>query len=108
MKKDASATIRDAAMVVRSKNAGPFILTFDILFKDKETFARVQKAERLTRAAVAKAYNVSANEILDFEFHAFANAVKFSIRRPIASGSVGDSDVYGSQQHAPLLALEAF
>ena len=32
--------------------------------------------------AAAKAFNVSAPEILGFKYYEFANAVKFSIRRP--------------------------
>ena len=100
-------TLREVCKVVRSKNAGPFIFTFDIMFKDAETFRSVQEAGHLDRAAVAKAYGISPNEVLSFDWHAFANAVKFSVRREVASGGVGDSDVYGAQQHAPLLELRA-
>ena len=100
-------TLREVCKVVRSKNAGPFIFTFDIMFKDAPTFEAVRQAGLLDRAAVAKAYGISPNEVLAFDWHAFANAVKFSIRRQVASGGVGDSDVYGAQQHAPLLELRA-
>ncbi len=100
-------TLREVCKVVRSKNAGPFIFTFDIMFKDTETFRSVQEAGHLDRAAVARAYGISPNEVLSFDWHAFANAVKFSIKREVASGGVGDSDVYGAQQHAPLLELRA-
>jgi hypothetical protein len=34
-----------------------------------------------------------------------ANAIKATLRRPLASGAVGETDVYGAQQHAPLLKL---
>ena len=37
----------------------------------------------------------------------FANAIKFSLRRPVGSGGPNDFDVYGAQQHAPLLDLLA-
>ena len=56
---------------------------------------------------MAGAYGISANQVLSFDYYPFACALKFSIRRPVASGAVGDSDVYGAQQHAPLLALRA-
>ncbi len=61
----------------------------------------------LDRAAVARAYSISPNEVLSFDFYPFACALKFLIRRPVASGSIGDSDVYCAQQHAPLLGLQA-
>ncbi len=32
-------------------------------------------------------------------------AVKITLVRPVVSGSMGDTDVYGGQQHAPLLGL---
>ena len=34
------------------------------------------------------------------------NAFKATIPRLIPSGDVGDTDVYGAQQHAPLLEVE--
>jgi hypothetical protein len=34
-----------------------------------------------------------------------AKAIKVTIRRPICSGDIGETDVYGAQQHAPLLDL---
>jgi hypothetical protein len=35
-----------------------------------------------------------------------ALGVKATFLRRISSGTVGDRDVYGAQQHAPLMALE--
>ena len=34
------------------------------------------------------------------------NAFKATIPRLVPSGDVGDTDVYGAQQHAPLLDVE--
>jgi hypothetical protein len=34
-----------------------------------------------------------------------AYAVKITIRRPLGSGAVGDTDVYGAQQHVPLMEM---
>ena len=50
-------------------------------------------------------YNLSDNqvEIIPFEV---ALAIKITIPRHIIAGSPGDSDVYGAQQHAPLLDIE--
>jgi len=38
-------SIIDLVSVIRSKNAGPFELTFDIIFKDKETYEKVKKTK---------------------------------------------------------------
>jgi hypothetical protein len=34
-----------------------------------------------------------------------ANAIKITLRRPRGQCSFGESDVYGCQQHVPLLGL---
>lgn len=99
--------LNEVASVIRSKNAGPYIFTFDVLFKDREMFDRVVEAGLVTRAAVAAAYRIEPDAVLSFDFYPFAKAMKFSIRRPIVSGAVGDGDIYGAQQHAPLLDLRA-
>lgn len=96
----------DIAKVVRSKNAGPFILTFDILMPDETSFERLRSQGTLTRESVARAYGVSANEILEFDYYPFAKAIKFSLRRPVPSGAPHDTDVYGAQQHVPLLEMD--
>ena len=41
-------TLGELARLIRSKNAGPFELTFDIMFDDEETFERVKKSGALS------------------------------------------------------------
>lgn len=98
--------LADVAKVVRSKNAGPFILTFDILFDSEETLERVRGSGKLTVNTVAAAYKISPNQVTEFNYYPFARAVKFCIQRPVSSGAAADTDVYGAQQHAPLLELD--
>lgn len=97
--------LSDIARVIRSKNAGPFLFTFDIIFGDLETLERVQATGSLTRENVASLYGVPADEIIDFAYYPMARAVKFSMYRALPSGARFDTDVYGAQQHAPLLSL---
>ena len=95
------AALGDLAKLVRSKNAGPFWLTIDIMFDDAEAYRRARDAEIVNRAAIARLYNriIVVN-------HDTALAIKVSFPRPQSSGSKHDSDVYGGQQYAPLLGLE--
>ena len=97
----------DIASIIRSKNAGPFIVTFDIFFNDEKTFEAVKAAGLINRASVCERYGVSDNELLGFDFYSFARAIKFSLRRPVSAGGPSDSDVYGAQQHAPLVDMPA-
>ena len=48
------ATLGDLAKLVRSKNAGPFWLTIDIMFDDAEAYRRARDAEIVNRATIAR------------------------------------------------------
>lgn len=99
------ARIRDIAKACKSKNAGPFELTIDVVFDDRKLFERVRKTGVLCPALFARLYKVRPEDVLFTEYPA-GNAFKATIPRLVASGDVGDTDVYGAQQHAPLLDVE--
>jgi Domain of unknown function (DUF4387) len=94
-----------AANVLRSKNAGPLALTIDILFPNRELFDLAAGSAALTRTAVAKLYDLSDNEVAVMHVPK-ALAIKVTMPRAIVAGSPGDLDVYGAQQHLPLLDVE--
>lgn len=98
--------ITELALVIRSKNAGPFELTFDIIFKDAGTYERVKRSGAVSPELFAELYRIPVEKVLNFCFFDPAYAVKATIARPISSGTAGDSDVFGAQQHAPLLQVE--
>jgi len=98
--------IMDVARVIRSKNAGPFELTMDIVLKDRATFNNFRKKRVLTEEKVASLFCIGLDDISGIIYFEPANAVKITIKRPLPSGTPGDSDIYGAQQHAPLLDLE--
>jgi len=96
----------DLAEVMRSKNAGPLFLTFDILFPDAATFRRVHDSGVLTPALIAARYDVPEEEVRILTL-ASAFAIKITIPRTgPTSGAPGDRDVYGAQQHVPLIDIE--
>ena len=95
--------LRDVASVIRSKNSGPYELTFDVIFKDFETFNKVKAAHAINEPAFAKLYNIPESDIIKLVYFEPAKAVKITIVRPIPSGALGETDVYGAQQHSPLL-----
>ena len=99
-----TTTIADLAVLVRSKNAGAFWLTIDVMFDDPEHYRRVKDSERVNRAAIARMYRREPKDIIVVN-HDAALAIKISFPRPHSSGSKLDSDVYGGQQYAPLLSL---
>jgi Domain of unknown function (DUF4387) len=92
-----------AASVIRSKNAGPTQVTFDLMFDTRELYERALAAPSLKAAVIAQRFNVAEAEIIPYPA---ANAIKIVIPRRIIAGSPGDTDVYGAQQHRPLLDIE--
>jgi hypothetical protein len=58
------ATLGDLAKLVRSKNAGPFWLTVDIMFDDAGAYRRARDAEIVNRAAIARLYNRNPADII--------------------------------------------
>lgn len=99
-------TLNDLAKTIRSKNAGTDKITFDIIFREKETYDLVCKSNVLTKETVAEIYNIPLERITDFVQFDPAYAIKFTIRRNQPSGSPGDGDIFGSQQYAPLLDVK--
>ncbi|MBL8381735.1 MAG: DUF4387 domain-containing protein [Burkholderiales bacterium] len=91
--------LADLARVVRSKNAGPTLLTIDLLFDTPAQAARAGAV--LTPAAVSALYGAPARVIA----YPPGNAIKIVMARAIVAGDPGDRDVYGAQQHALLLEV---
>ena len=89
-----------------SKNAGNFHLTFDIIFGERDTYRRVLESGAVTPEAVAAAYGVDVAEVVSIIAFEPGNAIKINMRRRLASGDPGETDVFGAQQYAPLLDLE--
>lgn len=97
--------LKDIAKACKSKNAGPFHITLDIMFDDAALFERVRASGVITPALIAGLYGVAPEAVLFTEYPP-ALAWKATLPRRIASGAVGDTDVYGAQQHAPLLDID--
>ena len=97
--------MRDIAVTCRSKNASPFLLTLDMVFPDRVTFEKVRASGVITKELIASLYKVAIKDVLLVEYPP-ANAIKATIPRLYGSGDVEDTDVYGAQQHAPLMDVE--
>lgn len=98
--------LTDIASIIRSKNAGPYELTMDILFDKLEDYQKVCAAKVFNEQLVCDLYRITPDKIVNIVEFDPAKAIKITIRRPICSGDLGETDVYGAQQHAPLLGLE--
>ncbi|MCL2367235.1 MAG: DUF4387 domain-containing protein [Oscillospiraceae bacterium] len=98
--------LTDIASVIRSKNSGPYELTLDIIFNEYEDFVKIRDGGFINEALICSLYGVTPEKIVSIVAFAPAKAIKATIKRPLCSGDLGETDVYGAQQHAPLLGLE--
>ena len=53
----------DLAKVLRSKNSGPFEITLDIIFSNKDDYERVRNSEIINKKLISELYNVSMDDI---------------------------------------------
>ncbi len=93
------------ADVLRSKNAGPFEITFDIMFEDANKYQHLKRTNVIKAETIAKLYKLNPDQVRIIYYDA-AKGVKITIPRWSSSGSPEDTDIYGAQQHAPLLSIQ--
>jgi len=98
--------LAEIAKTIRSKNAGVDKITFDIIFRDRDDYDLVRNSGALTRESVAVLYGIKDSRISDFVEYDPASAIKFTIYRNRPSGSMGDPDIFGAQQYAPLMDMD--
>ena len=89
--------------ILRSKNAGPLFITFDLIFHNNADMDYV--ARHLSKEQIGEAYDVPVEQI-NVIVYSVVNSIKITFPRKNISGSLGDTDIYGCQQHVPLANLE--
>lgn len=99
------ARLWEVTKLIRSKNSGPFELTFDVIFRDRESYVKVRDAAVINAEWFAKTYRLAPEVVAIINYDA-ANAIKITIPRPAISGDIDDTDVFGGQQYGPLVDLE--
>ena len=100
-----ASRLRDLATTIRSKNSGPFEVTFDIIFKDTASFQLARSSGVLTKELVAELYDVPSQTIQTFIFFEPLKCLKFTIPRQTPQGGPGERDMHAAQQYAPLLDI---
>ncbi len=99
------AKLMDIAQLIRSKNAGPFSLTFDFMFDRFENYQRVRDSGVINAKLFSRLYGTPVEDVEIYSVDA-AHGIKVTIPRPITQGDLEDGDQYGCQWFAPLLDLE--
>lgn len=97
--------VRDVCHVVRSKVAGPFWVTMDLMFDSKENFDRYAECSELGKGVISKVYGVAEDDVKLFPVESL-NVLKISFARPHVQGGVGERDLHSGQQYTYILDQE--
>ena len=63
------------------------------------------RSQLLSKQKIAELYQCSADDVHLFEYEQ-VSSIKISLPRKYPSGDLYDTDVFGAQQHVPLMNLE--
>jgi hypothetical protein len=97
--------LEDMCTVLRSKNAGPFLITLDMIFKDRGVYEVIAARKAITKELVADRYGLSVDDVVAVEYIDGLSAVKATYKRRLPAGRPGDPDCYGMSQEGPLLDI---
>jgi hypothetical protein len=98
--------VTDHFTLIRSKDAGPFMLTLDLFFRDEHSRRAFLAADVFTADRIGGLYGVDPGVVQIYDL-ADIGALKISFPRPIASGELDDRDITGGQQYALVVELVA-
>lgn len=98
--------VSDHFNLIRSKDAGPFMLTLDLFFVDGHSREAFLRCGVLDPAFIADLYGADPATVQRWDLPDI-DAVKISFPRPVPSGEFGDTDITGGQQYALLVEVIA-
>jgi hypothetical protein len=98
--------LHELASVVRSKNAGPFLITVDVFFPEQESYERVRASGVLEPDSVARLYGLPVEDVVGSFWEPRALGAKVTFRKRPSINDVSCTDVFGSHQHIPIAYAE--
>lgn len=97
--------LSDVCETIRSKNAGPFWVTLDLFFRNRDDFELYSRSEQLGQAAIGRIFGVGAELVKIFPVPSL-NMMKISYARPQPQAWMGERDMHSGQQFVRLLDIE--
>jgi hypothetical protein len=91
---------------IRSKDAGPFMLTIDLFFEGHPAYDAFVQAGIFTSDTMGALYGVDPATVAIYNIPDI-DAIKVSFPRPVVSGDFGDTDITGGQQYGLIIDMLA-
>ena len=98
--------LHELASVVRSKNAGPFLITIDVFFPDQESYDRARSSGVLEPESVALLYGIALDDVVGAFWEPRALGAKVTIRKRPSVNDLACDDLFGAHQHVPIAYAE--
>jgi hypothetical protein len=98
-------TVSDVCHHVRSKNAGPYWVTFDLFFKGPEVFAQYADSPALGPDLLQRLFGADPALVKRFSVPSL-NVVKISYARAAPQGGEVERDMHCGQQFVRLLDVQ--
>jgi hypothetical protein len=104
-------TLGALASVLRSKNAGPFEITFDVMFATEDEYNLVKQSGILSAKSAADVLGLPEDDVVWCGYFDPARAFKVTVPRilggrRVASGSFMEKDVHAAQRYLPLMYMK--
>ena len=99
------AKVKDVCRHVRSKQAGPFWITIDFFFNDREAFEKFSDSASLDPDLFARLYGTDPDQVKRFPVPGL-NVLKVSFPRKRPQGGMIERDMHSGQQYVRLLDEE--
>jgi hypothetical protein len=97
--------VKDVCRHVRSKQAGPFWVTFDIFFDSPENFEKYANSAVLGPDLFARLYGTDPAQVKRFPVTSL-NVLKVSYPRGQPQGGMIERDLHSGQQFVRLLDID--
>ena len=97
--------LEDVCHQIRSKNAGPFWISVDLFFRDREAFDRYAGAKELKPQHLGPLFGVRPDQVGCYPVPDLA-VLKISYPRRDPQGGMIERDLHGGQQYIRIVDLE--
>lgn len=99
------ATVKQVCRHVRSKNAGPYWVTFDLFFDGPENFEKYSRSEALGPQLFERLFGADPTLVKHYPVPSL-NTLKISYARATPQGGMVERDMHCGQQFVRLLGVE--
>ena len=98
-------TVREVCRHVRSKVAGPFWVTIDLMFDSQDNYDRYVNSPALSADSIASIYEIDPQTVSLYPIPQL-KVLKISFPRQSPQGGVEERDLHSGQQYTYLVNVE--